>query len=129
LSAVSNIQTKPISGLRKIVIRRCYTFEWALLCSDRPLLGLRPSKSPAATSLQRLNLRLLGHFQSVVDLDAEIPDGAFEFGVSKVRGGVHEQNAPNHLNIQRDEPVERNATIGFLLRLGITAHDRLSASN
>jgi hypothetical protein len=36
----------------------------------------------AASSL-RLNLRLLGDLQCIVDLDAEIPDGTFELRVSK----------------------------------------------
>jgi hypothetical protein len=39
--------------------------------TDRLLLaGLRPSRPAAATSDQRLDLRLLGDFQSIVDLDA-----------------------------------------------------------
>ena len=41
----------------------------ALEIRDRPLLaGLRPSMPAAATSVQRLDLRLLGDFQSIVDL-------------------------------------------------------------
>ena len=41
------------------------------------------------------------------------------YGCLQLREGVHRQNAPNHLNTQRDEPVERNTTSGFLLRFGI----------
>jgi hypothetical protein len=36
-----------------------------------------------------------------------------------VREAAHEKNAPNRVNTQRDEPVERNTTSGFLLRFGI----------
>ena len=32
---------------------------------------------------QGLNLGLLGDFERVVDLDAEVPDGALQFGMAK----------------------------------------------
>ena len=47
-----------------------------------PLLaGERPSTLAVATSVVELHLRLLGDFQSVVDFDAEVSDGAFKLGV------------------------------------------------
>ena len=36
-----------------------------------------------------------------------------------VREGAHGQNARNHLNTHRNEPVDRNTSSGFLLRFGI----------
>ena len=49
---------------------------------DGPLVaGQRPSSSAAVTSTARLHLCLLGDLQSIVNLDAEIPDGALELGV------------------------------------------------
>ena len=47
------------------------------------MAGQRPSSWAAATSTARLNLGLLGDLQCIVNLDAEIPDGAFELRVPK----------------------------------------------
>ena len=43
--------------------------------------GQRPSSSTAATSWTRLHLGLLGDLQRIVDLDPEVSDSAFKFGV------------------------------------------------
>jgi hypothetical protein len=48
-----------------------------LVCELPVLAGLRPSSSAVATSTTRLHLCLLGDFQSVVNLDTEVPDSAF----------------------------------------------------
>jgi hypothetical protein len=47
------------------------------------LAGQRPSSSAAATSTARLHLSLLGDLQCIVNLDAEISEGAFEFGMAE----------------------------------------------
>ena len=48
----------------------------------RPLLaGQRRSSLAAATSLAELHLGLLGDLQRVVDLDAEVSDGALKLRV------------------------------------------------
>jgi hypothetical protein len=47
------------------------------------LAGQRPSCMAVATSRPRLHLGLLCDLQRIVDLDAEIPDGAFELGMPK----------------------------------------------
>jgi hypothetical protein len=50
----------------------------------------RPSTLAVATSVVELHLRLLGDFQSVVDFDAEVSDGAFKLDVpeQQLRGGA-----------------------------------------
>src|SRR6266581_1161893 len=53
--------------------RRAAFGEWI---EGRVLAGQRPSSPTAATSLLGLNLRLLRNLQSIVNLDAEIPDSA-----------------------------------------------------
>jgi hypothetical protein len=47
------------------------------------MAGLRPSSSAVATSTTELHLGLLGDLQCIVDLDSEIPNGAFEFGMAE----------------------------------------------
>ena len=44
---------------------------------------VRPSRSAVATSRSRSHVCLLGDFKSIVDLDSEIPDGAFKFCVTE----------------------------------------------
>ena len=54
------------------------------LCSNADgllLAGQRPSSSTVATGSAELDLCLLRDCQSIIDLDAEIPYGAFALGV------------------------------------------------
>jgi hypothetical protein len=45
--------------------------------------GQRPSSPAVATSTAELHLSLLSDLQRIVNLDAEIPDGAFQLCVSE----------------------------------------------
>lgn len=58
---------------------------WELSAASERLLlaGTRPSKPAVATGATRLDLGLLGDFQGIVNLNAEIPDGALNLGVAK----------------------------------------------
>src|SRR4029453_2973616 len=58
------------------------TVRYALNVPHRQLLaGTRPSNPAVATGVTRLDLGLLGDFQGIVNLNAEIPDGALELRV------------------------------------------------
>ena len=45
------------------------------------LAGLRPSSPAAATTRTTLYLHLLGNLQSIVHLNPEVSDGAFQLGM------------------------------------------------
>jgi len=54
------------------------------IVSLRPLLaGQRPSIPAVATGRPRLHFSLLRDFQRVVDLDPEVPNGAFKLRVAE----------------------------------------------
>lgn len=49
----------------------------------RFLAGKRPSNPAVTTGTMRLDLRLLGDLQGIFNLDAEVPGGTLELGVSE----------------------------------------------
>jgi hypothetical protein len=68
----------------------CDVRQEAPIVGERPLWGTRHydrlwpvSDRRIRRSLTRLHLGLLGDLQCIVDLDSEIPNGAFEFGMAE----------------------------------------------
>ena len=62
----------------------CDVRQGAPIVGERPLWGMRhisDRRTRSLTSLGNLHLGLLGNLQRIVDLDAEIPNCAFEFRV------------------------------------------------
>jgi len=73
-------------GASKCDSRRCgwFTNMNRFKSIERPLLaGKRPLRTVASGRKMRSNFGLLGHFQRVIDFDAEIADGTFQFCVSQ----------------------------------------------
>ena len=49
----------------------------------RPSIDLPPKTHVGIKQLGRLQLNLLGHFEGIIDFNAEVPDSALQLGMPK----------------------------------------------